>query len=87
VRKNLREYSREFEEADLAKKNTANRQVVEHRRRLLEEWLAWRASVAEELEAEGYKLDQLTRPSADETGGEVVEEWVEEIIDEQEEVA
>ena len=42
VRKNLREYSRQFEEADLAKRSTADRAVIEGRRRQLDEWLAWR---------------------------------------------
>ena len=37
VRKNLREYSRQFEEADLAKKSSADKAVVDQRRRLLEE--------------------------------------------------
>ena len=49
VRKNLREYSRQFEEIDQAKKSSANKAVVEARRRMLEEWLAWRSKVEEEL--------------------------------------
>ena len=49
VRKNLREYSRQFDEADLAKKSSANKAVVEARRQQLEEWLAWRERTEAEL--------------------------------------
>ena len=50
IRKNLREYSKIFDEQDFEKKNTANRAVVEKRRRQLEEWNAWRERVIEQLE-------------------------------------
>ena len=52
VRKNLREYSKIFDEQDFNKKNLANKAVVEQRRRLLDEWRAWRARV-EERQARG----------------------------------
>ena len=56
VRKNLREWSKIFDEADYNKKNAANRAVVEHRRRLLEEWQAWRAQVMEELREDAVEI-------------------------------
>lgn len=87
IRKNLRNYSKLFDEQDLAKKNTANRQVVEHRRRLLQEWLAWREHVAQVLKEEGVDVealnDQTTKKDAE---VEEIEEIVEEIIEETEEV-
>ncbi|KAF2090482.1 eukaryotic translation initiation factor-like protein 3 subunit B [Saccharata proteae CBS 121410] len=83
IRKNLREYSRIFDEQDLAKKNTANRAVVEKRQRQLEEWLAWRSHVVELLEEDAVEVE--TSKDADE-GEEVIEEMVEEIIEESEEV-
>lgn len=93
IRKNLRNYSRQFDEQDLAKKNTANRAVVEQRRRLFEEWLAWRERVTEDLEAEqeeyggeGMPPQPLDGEADDGSKGEVIEEIVEEIIDETEEV-
>lgn len=95
IRKNLREYSRVFDEQDEARKNTANRAVVENRRAQLSEWLAWRRNIREDIEEERRELG-LERPMArradmlvdgtEEKGQEVVEEIVEEIIDEQEEV-
>ncbi|KAF2842897.1 eukaryotic translation initiation factor 3 subunit B [Patellaria atrata CBS 101060] len=91
VRKKLRDYSKEFEAEDLAKKNTATRAVVEHRRRLLEEWNAWRQRVMEDLEDEGVDPEDLRGPQDGKEGeepeeGQVVEEIVEEIIKETEEV-
>lgn len=91
VRKNLRNYSKLFDEQDLAKKNTANRAVVEHRRRLLEEWQAWRRHIAEMLEEEGLEdivveKRQVKEAAGADADGEVVEEIVEEIIEESEEV-
>jgi len=89
IRKNLRNYSRLFDEQDLAKKNTANRQVVEQRRRLLEEWQAWREQMREMLAEEGYEEPaDSTGVAANDADSEVeeVEEIVEEIIEETEEV-
>ena len=86
VRKNLREWSKIFDEQDFNKKNLANRAVIEHRRRLLEEWHAWRAQVVEE-ELQDDAVEVVGAPDAKDDGeGETIEEIVEEIIDETEEV-
>jgi len=86
IRKNLRNYSKLFDEQDLSKRNSANRQVVEQRRRLLEEWTAWRDSMREMLEEEGIVDEKLE--IAKEDGGEIeeIEEIVEDVIEETEEV-
>lgn len=88
IRKNLRNYSKIFDEQDLAKKNTANRQVVEARRRLLQEWLAWRESMIRMLEEEGAEIELNNGKVKMEHEGEAeeIEEIVEEIIEESEEV-
>src|SRR4051812_6025282 len=63
IRKNLREYSKVFDQEDADRGASADLAVVEHRRRLLEEWLSWRASmeedVREERDARGLPLDPL----------------------------
>ena len=79
IRKNLREYSKAFDEQDFAKKNKANQAVIDHRRRLLEEWRAWRAQVEDRVGNPGQK--EINAGDM-----EVVEEIVEEIIEETEEV-
>ena len=94
VRRNLREYSKEFDEQDVARKTTANRAMIENRRRLLDEWRAWRKQTKEELgeqrEALGLPADpedELTNGAMDgEKDGQIVEEIIEEIIKESEEV-
>lgn len=88
IRKNLRNYSKVFDEQDLAKKNTANKAVIEARRRLLQEWLAWRESMIEMLKEEGAEIELNGGQIQKEADGEVeeIEEIVEEIIEETEEV-
>ncbi|KAI4741343.1 translation initiation factor eIF-3b [Aureobasidium sp. EXF-12298] len=95
VRKNLREWSKQFEEEDVARKNTANRAVVEQRRRLLDEWLAWRerttAELRQEREEEGLPAispeEAVAKDEPSEEGeGKFVEEILEEILEETEEI-
>lgn len=97
VRKNLREYSKEFDEEDKYAVDIANTAVVETRKRVLSEWVAWlRREMelqAEEKEAFGLPEDADSRKLAldapiggEEQGDTVVEEIVEEIIEETEEV-
>jgi len=92
IRKNLREYSKVFDQEDADRGASADLAVVEHRRRLLEEWLAWRnsieAEVREEREDRGLPLDPtegLIRKT-DESEDQVIEEIVEEIVEETEEI-
>jgi translation initiation factor 3 subunit B len=98
VRKNLREYSRVFEQEDADRGASADLAVVEARRRMLEEWHNWResmeADVLEEREALGLPKDphapllEAYTKSLDTSSDEdrVIEEIVEEVIEESEEV-
>lgn len=92
IRKNLREYSRDFEEQDRIEEDKEKGAVVEERRRLLSEWLAWREREHEDLRAERTELGlkEVDRDEDAEDGGEegkVVEEIMEEVLDEVEEIA
>lgn len=99
VRKNLREYSRVFEQEDADRGASADLAVVEARRRMLEEWYAWRADVEEEIYEERAALGLPQDPhaallesktkamgidSADQE--QVIEEIVEDVLEESEEV-
>lgn len=97
VRKNLREYSREFDEEDKYAVDIANTAVVETRKRVLNEWAAWIRREKELLadDKEAYELPEdvdeprLARDArivGDDQGDTVVEEMVEEIVEEHEEV-
>ncbi|GKT40654.1 eukaryotic translation initiation factor 3 subunit B [Colletotrichum spaethianum] len=95
IRKNLREYSRVFEQEDMDRGASADREVVEARRRQLAEWVAWRedieAEVAEERKELGLPQDivayLLSKKTTTSDGEEqVIEEIVEEVLEETEEV-
>ena len=86
MRKNLRDYSKIFDEDDYNKKNQANRAIVEQRRRLLSEWRAWRAQIIEELKEDSAEVHRAEEAKHGDDDAEVIEEIVEEIIDETEEV-
>jgi len=97
IRKNLREYSRIFEQEDQERIAGADQEVVDRRRRLLREWHAWRevmeAEVNEDREAMGLPEnpveDLLRAKTAELASGEeerVIEEIVEEVLEETEEV-
>jgi translation initiation factor 3 subunit B len=84
IRKNLREYSKQFEEEDEMEATAANKEVVEARMRMLDEWKAWRSRVNEDLLMEREEVGWT--PPAVEKEDAVVEEIVEEVVEEKEEV-
>lgn len=92
IRKNLRDYSRVFDQEDADRGASADLAVVEHRRRLLDEWLAWRASLAAEVKEErrdrGLPEDPMEDlvEKTDKSDDQVIEELVEEIVEETEEI-
>ena len=94
IRKNLREYSKDFEEQDRIEEDKEKGAIVEERRRVLSEWLAWRERETEQLRAERRELGLKEDPEEEEGGsaedcgeGAVVEEIMEEVLDEVEEFA
>jgi translation initiation factor 3 subunit B len=95
IRKNLREYSRVFDQEDADRGASADLAVVEARRRVLEEWYAWRADmeaeITEEREIMGLPADPVaellkSKTVGDEEGEKVIEEIVEEVLEESEEI-
>ena len=93
IRKNLREYSKDFEEQDRIEEDKEKGAIVEERRRILSEWLAWREKEEEEVKDErremGFEEEEEEEEKADGKDGEgaVVEEIMEEVLDEIEEIA
>ena len=92
IRKNLREYSKDFEEQDRIEEDKERGAVVEERRRLLSEWLAWREREVADLKEEASELGLDTEIEGQATstesgeGSKVIEEVVEEVLEETEEV-
>jgi translation initiation factor 3 subunit B len=89
VRKNLREFSRAFEEADAAEETTVSAELVAQRKRAVDEWNAWRLRVAEEVadarRARGRREDPSGR-KREEEDKEEIEVWIDELIELTEEV-
>ncbi|KAJ2036734.1 Translation initiation factor 3 subunit b [Coemansia sp. RSA 922] len=88
VRKNLKDYSKEFDDQDERKIHAADAELMSFRRRRISEWVAWREQVESKLQADteealsnGYKL-----PAMSDNEDFVVDELVEEVIEEKEEI-
>ncbi|KAK9695667.1 Translation initiation factor 3 subunit b [Basidiobolus ranarum] len=85
IRKNLKDYSREFDQEDLSSQNAMSAAVIAQRRKLNEEWYSWRRLVEAQVLEERAKCGK-TLVSIDTKNDEIIEEWVEEVIEEIEEV-
>jgi len=82
IRRNLREYSRVFEEEDAAEETNVSAELIAHRKRLIDEWNTWRAQCEEEVS------DRRRGKKAERRGEEVKEEievWIDEVIEQIEE--
>jgi translation initiation factor 3 subunit B len=87
IRRNLKDYSKEFELEDQFSQTAASQAVIEERRRLLQEWNAWRERVEKELADARVEAGQdPNHHMPDDEEFEVVEELVEEVISEKEEL-
>lgn len=87
IKKNLREYSRQFEEQDQLEASNVSSELIALRKRLIEEWNAWRRVAKEDIERRRVELGRskkaaLQRSEEAENADEVVEEWVEEVVSE-----
>lgn len=84
IKKNLREYSRTFDEEDAAEESYVSAELIAHRKRLVDEWNAWRALCKRDF-AEGR--DQRHGKSQElEEEKEEIEVWIDEVIDQVEEL-
>jgi translation initiation factor 3 subunit B len=86
VRKNLREFSKLFDEEDAAEETNVSATLLSHRKRLIDEWNAWRNKRVKELLAEKQKSGEDREEKVDDGELETVEEVVEDILEESEEV-
>lgn len=88
VRKNLREYSRAFDEEDAADVHKESAELIAQRKRLVDEWNAWRVRCKVELRDEkvnrGEDVDS-EEESEEEDEKEEIEVWIDEVIEQVEE--
>ncbi len=85
IRKNLKEYSRVFEEEDAAEESNVSAELIAQRRRLVDEWNAWRSRCLREDE-EGGKRKGAGQSESEAKELEEIEVEVEEILEVTEEV-
>ncbi|KAE8210320.1 hypothetical protein CF319_g888 [Tilletia indica] len=91
VRRNLREVGRTFDEQDAVEESNLALAHKELYLRMLEEWKAWRARSREELEEKSKEYgreDAMALPAKElqQSATEEVQEWIEEVIEETEEI-
>ncbi|KAH8981515.1 translation initiation factor eIF-3b [Lactarius hatsudake] len=93
IRRNLKEYARAFDEADAAEETSVSAELVAQRKRAVDEWNAWRVRVAEDIaevrpEREPHGGAAATRKEQveEEEDKEEIEVWIDEVIEQFEEV-
>lgn len=84
IRRNLKEYSKIFDEEDEQGRTAADQEQVAQRRRLVDEWNVWRSKVKKQQEERGMVCVAPSQDSKAEK--EEIKEWVEELIETIEEV-
>lgn len=90
IRRNLKEYSRVFDEEDAAEESNVSAELIAQRKRLVDEWNAWRLRCEEEVAEEQRRLGKKAEPAKkpQEEAKEEIEMWVDEVIEQiEEEVA
>lgn len=83
MRKNLREFSRVFEEEDAAEESNISAELIAQRKRLVDEWNAWRVrakeEVADERRKHGKTDGKAEKPQEEEK--EEIEVWIDEVVE------
>ncbi|KAI0737736.1 translation initiation factor eIF-3b [Daedaleopsis nitida] len=89
IRRNLKEYSRAFEEEDAAEESNVSAELIAHRKRLVDEWNAWRVrcreEVADERRGRGKKEEPAKEQALQEEAKEEIEVWIDEVVEQIEE--
>lgn len=86
VRKNLREYSLAFTEEDAAEESNVSAELIALRKRLVDEWNAWRIRTKKEYaEERGQKSFKGKETKAKDEEKEEIEVWVDDVIEQLEE--
>ena len=86
VRRNLKEYSRTFDEEDAAEESNVSAELIAHRKRLVDEWNAWRARCKRDVADEKRGKGQRQELRKGEEAKEEIEEWIDVVIEQIEEV-
>lgn len=85
IRRNLKEYSRTFDEEDAAEESNISAELIAHRKRLVDEWNTWRARCKRDVVDEKRGRGQRPDRGGGEEAKEEIEEWIDEVIEQIEE--
>lgn len=86
IRRNLKEYSRTFDEEDAAEESNVSAELIAQRKRLVDEWNAWRIRAKEDVAAEKGKKGLVKEEAkVEEEEKEEIEVWIDEVIEQIEE--
>lgn len=81
IRKNLKEYSRVFEEEDAAMESNVSAELIQARKRAINEWNAWRARIRQELaQTSKGRKNAKRRDEEQEETVELIDELIEETV-------
>lgn len=86
VRKNLKDYSRAFDEEDAADVHKESAELIAQRKRLVDEWNAWRSRCHTEAKDEKAITDGKIGTEEKHEEKEEIEVWIDEVIEQTEEV-
>ncbi|TDL19507.1 translation initiation factor eIF-3b [Rickenella mellea] len=88
IRKNLREYGRQFDEEDAVDETNVSAELLAHRKRLVDEWNTWRRKCKQLIADDHRKRAQPVNGNriSEHDVKEEIEVWVEELVEEIEEI-
>ncbi|ORY23476.1 translation initiation factor eIF-3b, partial [Rhizoclosmatium globosum] len=86
IKKNFKEYSKEFDEVDAKETSKMDRAVVEKRRSLWADWVNYRKRCFEDWSAEEELRNEIVSTVKDSEGVQEIVEYVDEVIEETEEI-
>jgi translation initiation factor 3 subunit B len=78
----LEEYSRTFDEDDAAEESNVSAELITLRKRLVDEWNAWRALCIKEFSEDRLLTFEKSRELKE--GKEEIDVWIDQMIDHQE---
>jgi len=81
IRKNLKEYSRQFEEDDAAQESNVSAELIQARKRAINEWNAWRARVRQEMATDLKRMGAQHNEEEKEEAVELIDELIDETIE------
>ena len=88
MRKNLKEYSKVFDEEDAAEESNVSAELIAQRKRLVDEWNAWRIRAKDDLREERRKRGKKEPSPSEhpkEEAKEEIEVWIDEVVEQIEE--